>query len=166
MGRAVLHAGVAVPGSDRRRVERLCRYVARPPLALDRLEAMADGRLAYRLKTRWRDGTTHVVMERHELLERLAPTRKLALPPTPAACASGPLSRRLGALCEWTKSSRPVNGRPGGRLWRCERQAESSAPAYDSMGARRARWAGAHFAFGASSLYSSTSPLLPGQALV
>ena len=68
-----LHADVAVPARDRRRLERLCRYVARPPLALDRLEAMADGRLAYRLKTPWRDGTTHVVMERHELLERLAP---------------------------------------------------------------------------------------------
>ena len=34
---------------------------------------MTDGRLAYRLKTQWRDGTTHVVMERRELLERLAP---------------------------------------------------------------------------------------------
>lgn len=68
-----LHADVAVPARDRQRLERLCRYVARPPLALGRLEAMADGRLAYRLKTPWRDGTTHVVMERHELLERLAP---------------------------------------------------------------------------------------------
>jgi hypothetical protein len=68
-----LHADVAVPARDRRRLERLCRYVARPPLALDRLQAMADGRLAYRLKTPWRDGTTHVVMERRELLERLAP---------------------------------------------------------------------------------------------
>jgi hypothetical protein len=68
-----LHADVAVPANDRKRLERLCRYAARPPLALDRLEAMADGRLAYRLKTRWRDGTTHVVMEQRELLERLAP---------------------------------------------------------------------------------------------
>jgi len=68
-----LHADVAVPARDRRRLERLCRYVARPPLALERLEAMADGRLAYRLKTPWRDGTTHVVLERSELLERLAP---------------------------------------------------------------------------------------------
>jgi len=67
-----LHADVAVPGSDRRRLERLCRYVARPPLALDRLEAMADGRLAYRLKTRWRDGTTHVVFTGIELIEKLA----------------------------------------------------------------------------------------------
>ena len=66
-----LHADVAVPARDR--LERLCRYVARPPLALGRLEAMTDGRLADRLKTQWRDGTTHVVMERRELLERLAP---------------------------------------------------------------------------------------------
>ena len=68
-----LHADVAVPARDRQRLERLCRYVARPPLALGRLEALSDGRLAYRLKTPWRDGTTHVVMERRELLERLAP---------------------------------------------------------------------------------------------
>ncbi len=65
-----LHADVAVPARDR---ERLCRYVVRPPLARGRLEAITDGRLAYRLKTPWRDGTTHVVMERRELLERLAP---------------------------------------------------------------------------------------------
>jgi hypothetical protein len=68
-----LHAAVAVPARDRRRLERLCRYVARPPLAHDRLEVTPDGRLALRLKTRWRDGTTHILMERHELLERLVP---------------------------------------------------------------------------------------------
>ncbi len=68
-----LHADVAVPARDRKRLERLCRYVARPPMALARLEALTDGRLAYRLKTPWRDGTTHVVMEPRELLERLAP---------------------------------------------------------------------------------------------
>ena len=68
-----LHADVAVPARDRRRLERLCRYVARPALAVDRLEARPDGRLAVRLKTRWRDGTTHILMERHELLERLVP---------------------------------------------------------------------------------------------
>ncbi len=68
-----LHADVAVPARDRRRLERLCRYVARPPLAHDRLEVRPDGRLSLRLKTRWRDGTTHILMERRELLERLVP---------------------------------------------------------------------------------------------
>jgi hypothetical protein len=90
-----LHADAAVPARDRKRLERLCRYVARPPIAIDRLEALPDGRLAYRLKTRWRDGTTHVLMERRELLERLAP---LIPPPRAhqvryhgllAPCASG-----------------------------------------------------------------------------
>jgi len=68
-----LHADVAVPARDRRRLERLCRYVARPPLAAERLEECSDGTLALRLKTRWRDGTTHVLMERRELVERLVP---------------------------------------------------------------------------------------------
>ena len=68
-----LHADVAVPAHERRQLERLYRYVARPPLALDRLKATRDGRLAYRLKTPPRDGTTHVVRQRRELLERLAP---------------------------------------------------------------------------------------------
>ena len=58
-----LHADVAVSARDRRRLERLCRYVARPPLAHDRLEVRPDGRLALRLKTRWRDGTTHILMD-------------------------------------------------------------------------------------------------------
>jgi hypothetical protein len=40
-----LHANVAVPASDRRRLERLCRYVARPPLATQRLSRLGDGRL-------------------------------------------------------------------------------------------------------------------------
>jgi hypothetical protein len=68
-----LHADVAVPARDRGRLERLCRYVARPPLASDRLEERPDGRLTVRLKTRWRDGTTHVLMERSELIDRLVP---------------------------------------------------------------------------------------------
>ncbi|MCP4136907.1 MAG: transposase, partial [bacterium] len=68
-----LHADVAVPARDRQRLERLCRYILRPPLALERLEALPDGLLSYRLKNRWRDGTTHILMERRELLERLAP---------------------------------------------------------------------------------------------
>jgi hypothetical protein len=67
-----LHAGVAVPAHDRRRMERLCRYVARPPLATERLRELTDGRLLYELKSRWRDGTTHLVFDALELIGRLA----------------------------------------------------------------------------------------------
>jgi hypothetical protein len=75
-----LHANVAVPARDRKRLERLCRYVARPPVSTARLAAQSDGLLRYRLKRRWRDGTTHVVFEPGELLERL-----VALIPPPRA---------------------------------------------------------------------------------
>ncbi len=78
VGGVSLHAKVAVPARDRRRLERLCRYVARPPVATERLSRLVDGRLLYRLKHRWRDGTTHIVFEPQELIEKL-----VALVPPP-----------------------------------------------------------------------------------
>jgi hypothetical protein len=72
VGGVSLHANVAVPARDRRRLERLARYVARSPVSTQRLSRLDDGRLLYRLKHRWRDGTTHVVFEPQELLEKLA----------------------------------------------------------------------------------------------
>ena len=67
-----VHAGVCVPARDRLRLERLARYAGRPPLATERLSLLPDGRLLYRLKRRWRDGTSHVIFEPGELLEKLA----------------------------------------------------------------------------------------------
>lgn len=67
-----VHAGVAIRSGRRDELERLCQYVARPPLAADRLEQLPDGRLSYRLKTPWRNGTTHVIFEPLEFLEKLA----------------------------------------------------------------------------------------------
>ncbi len=67
-----LHAGVAVGGQDRARLERLCRYISRPPIARERLLELPDGRIAYRLRHPWRNGTTHVVFEPTELIEKLA----------------------------------------------------------------------------------------------
>jgi hypothetical protein len=75
-----LHADVCVPARDRRRLERLCRYVARPPIATQRLSEAPDGRIVYRLRHRWRDGTTHVVFDPLDLVARLA-----ALVPPPRA---------------------------------------------------------------------------------
>ncbi len=75
-----LHADVAVPAKDRARLERLCRYAARPALATDRLSRLPDGRLSYRLKRPWRNGATEVVFEPEDLVARLA-----ALVPAPRA---------------------------------------------------------------------------------
>lgn len=72
IGGVSLHANVAVPARDRLRLERLCRYATRPPLATERLSRLSDGRLLYKLKHRWRDGTTHIGFEPLELLEKLA----------------------------------------------------------------------------------------------
>jgi hypothetical protein len=75
-----LHGNVAIAARDRLRLERLLSYAARGPLAVDRLEALPDGRLSYRLKTPWRNGTTHVIFHPLEFLERLC-----ALVPAPRA---------------------------------------------------------------------------------
>jgi hypothetical protein len=72
VGGVSVHANVAVPAHDRRRLERLCRYGARPAIATERLSRLEDGRLLYRLRHRWRDGTTHVLFTPSELVEKLA----------------------------------------------------------------------------------------------
>lgn len=53
---AVLHAGLALDGRDRKRVERVCRYLGRPPISQERLTELADGRLRYTMKKPWSDG--------------------------------------------------------------------------------------------------------------
>ena len=45
------------------KLERLCRYVARPAIALERLSRDGDGLVVYELKHPFRDGTTHVLFE-------------------------------------------------------------------------------------------------------
>ena len=67
-----LHADVWVPANNRARLEQLCRYMLRPPLAEDRLRLLADGRVRLELKRIWRDGTMHVRFKPIECLEKLA----------------------------------------------------------------------------------------------
>ena len=67
-----VHANVSVQARDRERLERLCRYVARPPVATERLSLLPDGRVAYGLRNRWRDGTTHVAFEPLDFVAKLA----------------------------------------------------------------------------------------------
>jgi len=67
-----LHANVWVSANDRAGLERLCRYILRPPFAQERLRRRSDGRIALELKQAWHDGTRELVFEPLELLERLA----------------------------------------------------------------------------------------------
>jgi len=67
-----LHANVWVGTHDRAGLERLCRYILRPPFAKERMRLRGDGRVALELKRAWRDGTRELVFEPLEFLERLA----------------------------------------------------------------------------------------------
>jgi len=58
-----VHAKQRVDGRDRAQMERLCRYITRPPLSQERLTRRAEGRLELELKKVWRDGTRALVLE-------------------------------------------------------------------------------------------------------
>ena len=47
-------------------------HPSRPPVATERLSLLPDGRLLYCLKRRWRNGTTQMIFEPLELVEKLA----------------------------------------------------------------------------------------------
>ena len=67
-----LHANVGIPAKARRQLEMICRYVARPPIAMERLSKLPDGRMLYQLRHRWRNGATHVIFEPLDLIGKLA----------------------------------------------------------------------------------------------
>jgi len=67
-----LHAAVRVEAHDRKRLEQLCRYITRPALSDERVQCNAAGQVELKLKTPWRDGTTHWVMSPMEFMRRLA----------------------------------------------------------------------------------------------
>ena len=66
-----LHAGLDIEHQQRAKLERLCRYVSRPPMAEERLALTSSGQVRYQLKSPYRDGTTHIVMEPLDLIARL-----------------------------------------------------------------------------------------------
>ena len=67
-----LHAAVRCGADDRQKLEQLCRYITRPALANERVQTNAAGQVVLKLKTAWRDGTTHLVMSPLEFMQRLA----------------------------------------------------------------------------------------------
>ncbi len=50
-----LHAGVAVKAHERRKLERLCRYVSRPAVSEKRLSLTPKGNVRYQIKTPYQD---------------------------------------------------------------------------------------------------------------
>jgi hypothetical protein len=67
-----LHAGVSCEGHQKEKRERLCRYIARPAVAVPRLSLSSTGKVVYTLKTPYRDGTTQVAFDPVDFIARLA----------------------------------------------------------------------------------------------
>jgi ribosomal protein S27E len=67
-----LHASVAVKVNERKKLERICRYISRPAVSEKRLSLTRQGKVRYQLKTPYRDGTTHVIVEPVDFIAKLA----------------------------------------------------------------------------------------------
>jgi hypothetical protein len=68
---------VRVETHDRKRMEHLCRVITRPALSDERVQVSAAGQVELKLKTPWRDATTHLVMSPLGRAQRLAPATAL-----------------------------------------------------------------------------------------
>lgn len=67
-----LHAGVWAGANDRQKLERICRYIARPAVSNERIALTDCGHVRYTLKTPYRDGTTHAYFNPLDFIARLA----------------------------------------------------------------------------------------------
>jgi len=53
-------------------LERLCRYIARPPVSNKRLQLLEDGRVVLQLRQPWADGTKQLIFDPLDFIGRLA----------------------------------------------------------------------------------------------
>ena len=67
-----LHADVRCGVDDRQVLEQLCCYITRPALTNECAQTNAAGQVVLKLKTPWRDGSTHLVLSPLEFMQRLA----------------------------------------------------------------------------------------------
>ncbi len=111
-----LHAGVLAQAHERDKLERLCRYIARPAVSEKRLSLMNHGQVRYQLKTPYRNGTTHVVFEPLDFIAKLA-----ALVPKPKVN----LTRFHGVFASRNKLRALVT--PGKRLKPLAKQSHDEA---------------------------------------
>jgi hypothetical protein len=70
LGGYSIHANTYVHKNNRTELERLCRYVLRPPVAEERIELRGEN-VVYKFKSQWRDGTSAIVLSGPEFIEKL-----------------------------------------------------------------------------------------------
>ena len=140
-----LHAGVAVRAAERDVLERVCRYLLRPPLATGRLTRREDGTVELTTRRAFYDGTVSLLFSPMELVEKLCSIvppprantvsyagvfgpnhrwRKEVVPPPPTTPRDRrPLSRggttpaKDPARATWAELLKRVFGKDG---WACE----------------------------------------------
>jgi hypothetical protein len=79
-----LHAEVYCAPWERHKLEKLCRYIARPAVSEERLKQLPSGDIVLKLKTKYYDGTSHLLFSGLEFIEKLA-----ALVPPPRIHLTG-----------------------------------------------------------------------------
>ncbi len=99
-----LHAFMRCDAEDRKGFEQLCRCITRPALANERVQCNAAGQVVLKLKTPWRDGTTHLVMSPLEFMQRLAALVPRLRRPAFKLSARGPHERLLCGDQPWATS--------------------------------------------------------------
>ena len=67
-----LHANTYCAPTNRGKLKKLCRYITRPALANGRVKVNHNGNVVLKLKSAYRDGTTHLVMTPLEFMQKLA----------------------------------------------------------------------------------------------
>ena len=123
-----LHADVFIAAHDRAALERICRYMARPPIPQDRLSWRSGGKLVRSLKRTWKGGIEAVVFEPLALIARLA-----ALVPR-SVHASAQILRDFRTEPWVARTHRPDSARPrehhGTRSSRTAEEHALGAPAH------------------------------------
>jgi Putative transposase len=123
-----LHAGLDIQPHQREKLERLCRYVSRPPIAVERLALTSAGQVRYALKTPYSDGTTHIVLEPLDLMARLAalvPPPRMHLtrfhgvfaPHSKLRAAVTPAHRGVGSKTDPANPDQPITPRHLAMTW-------------------------------------------------
>ena len=102
--------------------------MSRPPIAVERLALTPAGQVRYTLKTPYRDGTTHIVLEPLDLLARLAalvsPPRMhltrfhgVFAPHCKLRAAVTPAHRGVGSKADAADSDKPLTPRHVAMTW-------------------------------------------------